>query len=156
MNRAHYESRRLSVRVHRTPNSSCSLFDCSGCSNCSANSKNFIIWRAARIANKPNSEQDRTPQSVKIFEISEQGLKLYCSDFGGHCLYAGCLSPARGFQTKWPSGRCACLQLTKCLIFRGTFSQSICVGSIRGTSLVNMHTAEIITAEKNFKLERLS
>ena len=72
MNRAHYESRRLSVRVHRTPNSSCSLFDCSGCSNCSANSKNFIIWRAARIANKPNSEQDRTPHSVRTVRTANR------------------------------------------------------------------------------------
>ena len=49
-----------------------------------------------------------------------------------------------------------CLQLTKCLIFCWTFSQRICVGSIRGTILVIIHIAEIITAEKKFKLKRLS
>ena len=48
------------------------------------------------------------------------------------------------------------VKLTKCLIFRGTFSQRICIGSIWGTNLLIILIAEIITAKMNFKLERLS
>ena len=77
------------LRVHRTPKSRCSLFDCSGCL---ANSKNFKFWRAANkpnSLNRPNSELDRTSHSVR-------SLQLYICSFWilkviwGHLITFGC------------------------------------------------------------------
>ena len=91
------------LRVHRTPNKSCSPFDCSGCSKCSV-LRNFFekltnspklgpLQSEHRIVQKAHLERTvwtvRTPNkpwTPEILKITNTK-NIYCSDFGGIWLY---------------------------------------------------------------------